>query len=147
MATTDLPTNINTGDPFYELEDPLDRLQAELTKHNVTIESLDQRGGNHVNVMYNGYEPKELQTITSYVNENPEYTIKSNQVKDLNDYFDTELDTSNPNYIFRTDLKTRNNIGTVRTGISSFVQDRDLFITPPPIDTQQKILELLKQQK
>lgn len=145
--TTDLPTNINTGDPFYEMVEPLDRLQAELTAKNVTIDSLDMRGSSLDTIMYNGYEPMELQKITSMVNENPEYNIRSSQVKDLNDYFDINLDTSNPNYIFRSDLMTRNNIGTIRRGIQSYVADRDIFVTPPPIDTQQKILELLKKQK
>jgi len=147
MATTDLPTNINTGDPFYEMTEPLDMLQAELTSKNVTIDSLDTRGVSLDTVMYNGYEPRELQKITSFINENPQNNIRSSQVKDLNDYFDKNLDTSNPNYIFRTDLQTRNNIRTIRNGIQSYVASRDMFVTPPPLDTQQKILELLKKQK
>jgi len=114
-----------------------------LNKRNIDIESLDVRG-NHQNVMFNGFEPRQLQIITGFVDENPEQTIKSSQVRDLNDFFDKNLDTSNPNYIFRDDVRTRNNIGTIQTGIQSFVKDRDLFVVPPPQDTQTKIFELLQ---
>ena len=143
MATTDLPTNFNTGSPFYELEDPLERLSTMMNKRNIDIESLDQRGI-HQNVMFRGFEPRELQTITNFVDMNPKQNIMSSHVRDLNDLFNKDLDTSNPNYIFRDDVTTRNNIGTIQKGIQSFVKDRDLFVVPPSANTQQKILDLLK---
>jgi hypothetical protein len=139
----DLPYDINTGDPRYELEEPLERLQTMLNNKNVNIESLDIRG-NSQDIRFAGFESKQLQTITNFVNEDPEYLIKSNRVRDLNDKFDKTLNTSNPNYIFKDDVVSRNNINTIRGGNASYAKWRDLLVVPPPVDTQQKIFELLQ---
>jgi len=141
--TTDLPIDINTGDPRYELEDPLEKLQAMLNRSNIDIESLDMRG-NGKDIMYRGIEPKELQLITGYVDGNPEQTIKSGYVRDLNDKFDKDLVNANPNYIFRDDIRTRNNIATIQKSNQTFIRERDMYVVPPPKDTQQKIFELLQ---
>lgn len=143
MATTDLPYDIRTGEPRYGLEDPLERLQTMLNKQNIDIDSLDKRGEGN-DILFRGIEPKQLQLITGFVNEDPRYNIKSSNVRDLNDFFDKDLKTNNPNYIFRDDIRTRDNRNTVRTGIQNFAAERDFFVTPPAVDTQQKIFELLK---
>lgn len=142
MATTDLPNDINTGEPRYELEEPLERLQSMLNKKNIDIESLDIRGKGG-GVMFRK-KPKELRLMTDITNENPQYTIKSSGVRNLNEQFDKTLVNSDPNYIFRNDIMTKNNRNLVRTGIKNFASERDFFITPPPIDTQKKIYDLLK---
>jgi hypothetical protein len=143
MATSDLPRNYLTGEPRYELEDPLERLQTMLNRENIDIESLDRRGPASDRVLA-GTEDRELRYIKSLVDANPEYDITSARVNDLNDYFDKDISTNNPNYIFRDDRRTRNNVDTIRRGIQSFVKDRDLYVTPPATDTQTQILELLK---
>lgn len=143
MATTDLPTDYLTGEPRYELEDPLERLQTMLNRANIDIESLDVRGPASDRVLA-GVEDRELKHITSLVDANPEYEITSARVKDFNDYFDKDISTHDPNYIFRDDRTTRNNVNTIRRGIQSFVKDRDLYTVPPSADTQTRILELLK---
>jgi len=146
MATTDLPYDYRTGDPRYELEEPMERLQTMLNQKNVDIESLDIRGEGFDNQrhIFQGFESKELQIITGFVDGNPEQTIRSGAVRDLNDKFDKTLDNSDPNYIFRDDLRTRNNVGTIQTGNASFAKARDMLVTPPPIDVQQKIFDLLR---
>lgn len=146
MSITDLPYNINTGNPYYELEDPLVRLQTSMNERNVDVESLDERSSSN-DIMFRGREPAELQLITGYIDEDPEQKIRSRSVKDLNDFFDKDLDTSDPNYIFRSDLRTRNNVDLIRQGNASFARDRDLYVVPPAVDTQSKILELLKEKK
>lgn len=143
VATTDMPTNMITGDTQFGLLEPLDKLQTMLNMRNVDVESLDERGESQ-DAMFRGFEPRQLQLITGYVDNNPEMDIRSNQVRDLNDKFDKDLDNSNPNYIFRDDMRTRNNVNVVRTGNASYARERDLFVTPPPIDIQQKIFEMLK---
>ena len=143
IATTDLPTDITTGDTRYEMLEPLDKLQTMLNMKNVDIESLDERGTSQ-DAMFRGFEPRQLQLITGYVDNNPEMDIRSSQVKDLNDKFDKNLDNSNPNYIFRDDMRTRNNVNVIRTGNASYARERDLFVTPPPKDIQQKIFEMLR---
>lgn len=143
MATSDLPRNYLTGEPRYELEDPLERLQTMLNRENIDIESLDRRGPASDRVLA-GTEDRELKYIKSLVDANPEYDITSARVNDLNDYFDKDISTNNPNYIFRDDRRTRNNVDTIRRGIQSFVKDRDLYVVPPSTDTQTQILELLK---
>ena len=143
MATSDLPRNYITNEPRYELEDPLDRLQNMLNRENIDIESLDVRGPASDRVMA-GTGNRQLEHITRLTDANPEFNITSARVNDLNDYFDKDISNNNPNYIFRDDRTTRNNINTIRTGIQSFVTDRDLFTTPPSKDTQSQILELLK---
>jgi len=142
MATSDLPTDIRTGDPRYELEQPLEHLQTMLNQRNVDVESMDLRGGHH-DIMYRGFEPKQLQTMTGIINNNPEQAITSRGVKDLNDMFDKSMINANPNYIFRTDLQTRNNVRTIQTGNQSYARNRDMFVVPPPVDSQHKIFELL----
>ena len=143
IATTDIPINMITGDTQFGLLEPLDKLQTMLNMRNVDIESLDERGESQ-DTMFRGFEPRQLQLITGYVDNNPEMDIRSNQVRDLNDKFDKDLDNSNPNYIFRDDMRTRNNVNVVRTGNASYARERDLFVTPPPIDIQQKIFEMLR---
>ena len=66
MSITDLPYNINTGNPYYELEDPLVRLQTNMNNENIDVESLDERGTSN-DVMFRGREPAELQLITGYI--------------------------------------------------------------------------------
>lgn len=143
MATSDLPRNYITNQPRYELEDPLDRLQNMLNRENIDVESLDRRGPASDRVMA-GTEDRQLEHITRLTDANPEFNITSARVNDLNDYFDKDISNNNPNYIFRDDRTTRNNINTIRTGIQSYVKDRDLFTTPPNKDTQSQILELLR---
>ena len=143
IATTDLPTDITTGDTRFEMLEPLDKLQTMLNMKNVDIESLDERGESQ-DTMFRGFEPRQLQLITGYVDNNPEMEIRTSQVKDLNDRFDKNLDNSNPNYIFRDDMRTRNNVNVIRTGNASYARERDLFVTPPPKDIQQRIFEMLK---
>jgi len=143
IATTDLPTDITTGDTRFEMLEPLDKLQTMLNMKNVDIESLDERGESQ-DAMFRGFEPRQLQLITGYVDNNPEMEIRTSQVKDLNDRFDKNLDNSNPNYIFRDDMRTRNNVNVIRTGNASYARERDLFVTPPPKDIQQRIFEMLK---
>jgi hypothetical protein len=53
------------------------------------------------------------------------------------------MDNSNPNYIFRGDVFSRNNRNLIQVGNANFAKERDFLITPPPIDTQQQIFELL----
>jgi hypothetical protein len=142
MATTDIPTNRMTGEIQYELEQPMDVLQNMLNKKNIDIDSLDMRGEGF-DVMFRGYDSKELQVITGMVNSDPELDIKSSSVRDLNDRFDKNLDNSNPNYIFRGDVFSRNNRSLIQVGNSNFAKERDFLTTPPPIDTQQQIFELL----
>ena len=142
MATTDIPNDINTGEPRYELEEPLERLQSLLNQKNVDIESLDIRGEGQ-GIMFRT-KPKELRMMIDITNENPEYVIKSSGVRDLNDKFDKTLINSNPNYIFRNDMTTRNNRNLIKTGIRNFASERDFFVSPQPLDTQQKIFDLLK---
>lgn len=143
MATTDIPTSRLSGQIQYELEQPMDRLQNMLNDKNIDIDSLDMRGEGH-DVLFEGYEPRELQVITGIVDGDPEMDIKSSSVRDLNDRFDKNMDTSNPNYIFRGDVFSRNNRNLIRNGNVSFVKERDFLTTPPAIDTQQKIFELLR---
>jgi hypothetical protein len=147
MATTDLPTDIRTGLPRYELEEPLEHLQTMLNRRNVDIESLDIRGEGQdrrrMDVHFKGRESRELQTITGIVDGDPEMTIRSNSVRDLNDKFDFDMSTNNPNYIFRADVRTTDNVNTIRQGNTSFAEARDMFVVPPPVDSQQKIFELL----
>lgn len=142
-VTTDLPYDITTGDQRFELEEPLERLQSMLNVKNIDIESLDMRGESQ-DAMFRGFEPRELQKITGFVNNNPEMDIKTAQVRDLNDKFDKNLDNSDPNYIFRDDRRTRNNVNIIKMGNMSFSRERDMFVTPPPKDIQQKIFELLQ---
>jgi hypothetical protein len=148
MATSDLPTDIRTGLPRYELEEPLEHLQTMLNRRNVDIESLDIRGEGQdrtrMDVQFMGREPKELQIITGIVNGNPEMDIKSNSVRDLNEKFDFDMKNNNPNYIFRDDIQTRDNVNTIRQGNKSFAEARDMFVVPPAINTQQNIFELLQ---
>lgn len=144
IVTSDLPTNIFSGDLSYELEQPLEKLQTMLNIRNVDIETLDERGVSQ-DVAFRGIESKQLQTITGLTDNNPEMKIRSNQVRDLNDKFDKELDNSNPNYIFRSDRFTHNNRDLIRRGNSAFAGERDFFTTPPPVNTQQKIFELLQE--
>lgn len=141
--TSDLPIDIRTDETRYELEDPLEKLQAMLNKNNIDIESLDMRGTGQ-DIMFRGVEPKELQVIMGYVDGNPKQEIRSKHVKDLNDMFDKNLINADPNYIFRDDIITRNNISTIQRSNQTYARDRDLYIVPPPKDTQQKIFELLK---
>lgn len=144
--TSDLPIDVSTGDISFGLDEPLQRLQVMLNERNIDIDSLDERGM-HGDVLMRGYEPKQLQRITNFVDEDPELKIKSSQVKDLNDYFDKNLDNSDPNFIFRDDRITRNNVGIIQQGNASYVKDRDLYVVPPPPDVQQKIFELLRSGK
>ena len=60
----DLPININNGQPRYELEDPLDRLQTLLNENDIDIESLDIRD-NEDSVMFkiSGFRDNELKNI------------------------------------------------------------------------------------
>jgi hypothetical protein len=141
--TTDLPYDVSSGDVSFDLDEPLSRLQTMLNMKNIDIESLDMRGEGQ-DAMFKGFEPRELQKITGFVNNNPEMDIKSAQVRDLNDKFDKNLDNSNPNYIFRDDLRTRNNVNIIKMGNMAFARERDMFVTPPPKDIQQKIFEMLK---
>ena len=143
MSVTDLPFDSRTGTPFYELDEPLEKLQVMLNKKNIDVETLDTRSGSNY-ASFIGYEPRELKLITSYVDSNPEQTINSGSVRDLNELFDKDLKTNNPNYIFRDDQITRNNINTIRQGNQSFAKERDLFVVPPPINAQQQIIDLLK---
>lgn len=143
--TTDLPFDVRTGEPRYELEDPLERLQTRLNERNIDVESLDLRGDSMSRSIFSGFEPKELQLITGIVDGNPEQTIPSSSVRDLNDKFDKDLDNSDPNYIFRSDLRTRNNRDLIRMGNFQFAKERDFFVTPPPVDIQQKIFDMLRQ--
>jgi len=145
MATTDIPTSRMTGEIQYELEQPLDRLQNMLNRKNIDIDSLDMRGEGH-DVMFRGYDPRELQVITGIVNNDPELDIRSSSVRDLNDIFDKNMDNSNPNYIFRGDVFSRNNRNLIREGNANFGRERDFLTTPPAIDTQQQIFELLSRQ-
>jgi len=141
----DLPINIHTGSQRFELEEPLDKLQTLLNDKNIDIDTLDVRDNpEKVSIAMSGYEDPDLQVITNYVDNDPELRIKSRDVKDLNDKFDKNLINNNPQFIFSTDLTTRNNIQTIRNGITAFVKNRDMFITPPPQDIQQKIFDLLK---
>lgn len=140
--TTDLPTDIRTGEARYELEEPLQKLQSMLNMKNIDIESLDIRGEGQ-GIMFRK-QPKDLRMMIDITNKNPKYTIKSSGVRDLNQQFDKTMDNSNPNYIFRSDTKTKNNRNLVRTGISNFARERDFFTSPPPKDTQQKIFDLLQ---
>jgi len=142
-VTTDLPYDITTGDQRFEEEEPLSKLQSMLNMKNIDIESLDVRGEGQ-DAMFKGFEPRQLQLITGIVDADPELDIRSSQVRDLNDRFDKNLDNSNPNYIFRDDVRTRNNVNTIRTGNAEFAKQRDLFVTPPPVDVQQKIFEMLR---
>jgi hypothetical protein len=142
MATTDIPTSRLTGEIQYELEQPMDILQNMLNKKNIDIDSLDMRGAGF-DVMFKGYEPRELQVITGMINNNPELNIKTSSVRDLNDKFDKNMDNSNPNYIFRGDVFSRNNRSLIQVGNANFAKERDFLTTPPAIDTQQQIFELL----
>ena len=141
--TTDLPTDYASGDTLFDLEDPLSRLQTMLNQKNVDIDSLDLRGEGQ-DTLFRGFEPHQLRLITGVVDGNPEMDIKSNSVRDLNDKFDKNIDTSDPNYIFRSDVFTRNNVATIQRGNQAFAKDRDLYIVPPPVDSQNKMFELLK---
>lgn len=139
----DLPFDINTGEIRYELEEPLEKLQVMLNKQNINIESLDRRSESQ-DIMYSGIDSKQLRLINSFIDVDPKQTIKSNSVRNLNDFFDKDLKNNNPNYIFRDDLYSHNNVNTIRQGNKSFAYHRDLLVTPPPIDTHTKILELLQ---
>lgn len=145
MATTDLPTDIRTGLPRYELENPLERLQTMLNSQNIDIESMDMRGQVHTEVEEKEMRVNELSfgRIEGIVDRNPQMTIPSNSVRDLNQRFDRTMVNSNPNYIFRDDIRSRDNVNTIRMGNASFAKARDLLVVPPPIDAQQKIFELL----
>lgn len=143
MSITDVPISRLSGEIQYELQQPMDKLQNMLNDRNIDIESLDMRGEGH-DVLFRGYEPRELQVITGIVNGDPQMGIKSASVRDLNDRFDKNMDTSNPNYIFRDDTRTRNNRDIIRNGNASFARERDFLTTPPPVDVQQQIFELLK---
>ena len=143
MATTDLPWNVDAGEPMYNLEEPLEMLQTMLNQKNIDIESMDMRGAAHEDFEF-GEEPRQLKLITQFTSQNPEMDIRSARVRDLNDKFDFEMDSSDPNWIFRDDLVTRSSVATIQRGNQSFAQARDQLITPPPIDTQQKIFELLQ---
>ena len=143
MATSDLPYDFNTGDRRYQLEEPLEHLQSMLNKKNVDIESLDIRGLSN-DIQYNGIEPHELRLITGHVDADPEMKIRSSNVRNLNTRFDFDMTNDNPNYIFRDDVFTRNNVNTIRTGNASFAKARDLFVTPPPIDSSNKLFELVQ---
>lgn len=140
----DLPKNIFSGDTRFELEEPLDRLQTLLNNKNIDVDNLDLRGDDDkTTIEIGGFSDPELNIITNFVDADPELRIKSRDVRDLNEKFDKNLINNNPMFIFSTDLETRNNIQTIRTGINSFVTNRDMFITPPTPDIQQKIFELL----
>jgi hypothetical protein len=143
MATYDVPYDLTSGDPRFDLIEPLERLQTLLNEKNVDIESLDARTESMEQII-RGFEPMDLQKMIGMVDNQPEMTIPSSSVRDLNERFDKNLDNSNPNFIFRDDVITRNNINTIRNGNASFARSRDIYITPPPKDVQQKIFELLK---
>ena len=143
---TDLPFDVNTGEPRYGLEEPLQHLQTMLNQSNIDIETLDVRGAGQ-SVRFAGFEQPELQKITNIVDHDPEMKIRSGAVRNLNDKFDINLDTSDPNFIFRGDRMTRNNVALIQRGNESFVRDRDMFTSPPPVDNQQKIFDLLSSVK
>lgn len=144
MATYDVPYDLTSGDPRFDLIEPLERLQTMLNEKNIDIESLDARTESMEQII-RGFEPMDLQKMIGITDSDPELTIPSSAVRDLNERFDKDLDNSDPNFIFRDDMRTRNNINTIRTGNDSFARNRDLYVTPPPKDVQQKIFELLKQ--
>ena len=146
MATTDIPTSRMTGEIQYELEQPLDQLQNMLNRKNIDIDSLDMRGEGF-DVMFRGYDARELQVITGFVNSDPELNIRSSSVRDLNDRFDKNMDNSNPNYIFRGDVFSRNNRSLMQVANANFAKERDFLTTPPAIDTQQQIFELLSRER
>jgi len=144
----DLPIDIFTGMPRFELEEPLDRLQVLLNNKNIDIDNLDMRGDeDRINIEMGARPNKQLNIITNFVDADPDLRINSRAVRDLNEKFDKTLINSNPQFIFSTDLETRNNIQTIRSGISNFVKNRDIFVTPPPPDIQSKIFELLSKNK
>jgi len=144
MATTDLPFDIRTGLPRYELSDPLEHLQTLLNEQNIDIESLDRRGLNE-GIVSGGFEPHQLRAITALVDNDPTQGINSATVRNLNDTFDKDLETSNPNYIFRKDITTVNNRNLIREGNLQYSRERDFFVVPPAVDTNQQILDLLRE--
>lgn len=141
----DLPKDYFTGEPIFELEEPLERLNTMLMRQlpDQQISDLDDRSEN-LGVLFNRIKPAELQTITGFIDRDPKQRIKSSSVRDLNDKFDFNMDSSDPNFIFRGDLKTRNNVDLIRQGNLSFAKERDLFVVPPPKDIQQSILDILE---
>lgn len=142
--TSDLPQDVRTLSPYFALDDPLTRLQVMLNEKNIDVDNLDERVDNHGLVSLKGYpEERQQAAMRAAVNRNPEQTITSRGVRDLNERFDVDLDNSNPQFIFKENLRSGNNVRLIQTSNQSYSHDRDLYAIPPPKDVQQQILNLL----
>ena len=150
----DLPIDFQTGRPIYALDDPLSRMQTRLNEQGIDIESLDERG-DHVGERLSGIEPHQLELIRGYIDNDPQQRISSSSVRNLNDMFDKSLmppgliqtaeSDGRPAFIFPGDMQSRNNVKLMQTANQSYARNRDMLVTPPPIDIQQQIFDQRRQ--
>ena len=142
--TSDLPEDVRTLSPYFALDDPLTKLQVMLNERNIDVDNLDERVDNVGLVSLKGYpEEKEQAAMRMAVSRNPTQTITSRGVRDLNDRFDVDLDNSNPQFIFKDNMRRGNNIRLLQASNQSYANNRDMFTIPPPKDVQQRMLDLL----
>jgi len=144
--TSDLPEDVRTLSPYFALDDPLTKLQVMLNERNIDVDNLDERVDNVGLVSLKGYpEEKEQAAMRMAIDRNPEQTITSRGVRDLNSRFDVNLDNSDPQFIFKDSARSGNNINLIQTSNQSYARNRDMFTVPPPKDVQQRMLDLLSQ--
>ena len=142
--TSDLPEDVRTLSPYFALDDPLTKLQVMLNERNIDVDNLDERVDNVGLVSLKGYpEEKEQAAMRMAVDKNPTQTITSRGVSDLNERFDVDLDNSNPQFIFKDNMRSGNNIRLLQASNQSYANNRDMFTIPPPKDVQQRMLDLL----
>jgi len=141
-VTIDLPTNVDTLNPNFELNDPLEMLNTALDDTDFNIHELDDRTRG-MQILLPRDDDRELSLLLDDINKNPKQRISSSNVRDLNDRFHKSLDNSNPMFILNGDMRTRTNIELIQRSNKSFAHDRDLYKIAPEKDIQQKILEKL----
>ena len=137
--TTILPQD-DIGDPDFDIENKLDTLQSIMVMDGIDIGDLDRRTSD-------GKAPvsKEEQAmlIDTAVDPDENDVVSSKQVDQFNRKYDVNLET-NPEFIFASDLDNMNFVNTIRESNESYAKERDLFTVRPPVDTQQRIADSLR---
>lgn len=134
MSFNDLPDDEN-GNPLLEFEDILDTLNNQMMQEQTQVENDDTRGIHpnvYADIRVSALQDRDVKNkmIIDNIKDGDMNNVGSMRVQDFNQKYDTNLDDSDPSFIFKQDLKTQNYVNTIRQSNTSFSKEINKYNSP-----------------